>query len=167
MATTHDILGNTDAALAAYIISGNAGTSADVVTAKASLKKIPPVTICRSTNSVPIDADPYSGNEMVTVAIIIRCMGIDEQAVNNETGAPRQSASERISNTWALFRLTDGDNGESLAKAISAAAQAAGLEWTALNVEVKATTAGFEERADGWTDVKHLEILVAPSIIPD
>ncbi len=175
MANTHDILGNTDLALRAYIIAGGAGTDADVVTSKSSLTKTPPCTICRATNSAPLDSDPYSGNEMVTAAIIIRHLGIDEDATNNENQVPRDTAGERISNTWALFRITDNDPdaqtddtpGQALGKAISAAAQLAGLEWTALNAEVKHKTSGFEPNADGWTDVLHLEILVAPSIISD
>jgi|SRR5580765_94215 len=153
-----------DRVLAAYIINGGAGTSLDVLPAKASLEKTPPVTVCYCHSGEPPDFDPYSGNLMVQGYVEVRTSGIIQPSASEDR--PRNDAESRTDATFKLFRFTDNNTGEGLGEAIT---QARGGETaTIINARVKEVSQGFNpvhpnrNLGNIWVDCIHLEMLVSP-----
>lgn len=144
--------------MVAYIISEGAGTAADTVPAKKSETKGLPVTICQSRNATP-EASPYSGIYNIKARVIVRTQGSGED-IENQSDTPAQESGDRVANVFDLFHLDGDQAGETLAIAISDAAQDAGIEdFSVINAKVTEIDAGFEGIGEAWSDMLFLELV--------
>jgi hypothetical protein len=156
----HNVLADCDRALAAYLISAGAGTSADVFPAKHSEDKPLPCTICFSSRAKM--QSPYLGNYIVSAAIMVKTdPNVD---VNQDPDEPPGISDERVADTFdAFFVGQNVQDSSALADAITAAARAAGaLTFTVQSVGIAGVEAGFDQKGNAWIDTLDLEILCCP-----
>lgn len=152
----HTILSKTDRAIAAYLISVGAGTSADVYPEKYAGDKGFPDTIIFSRARMD---PPDSGVYIVTTMVQVRT----SPSVNvGETAAEKVAANEeRVSNTFDAFMAHVGSGTGELAALITAAG---GVEdFTVQNVSIITMEAGFDARGNAWLDTLGLELVVFPA----
>ncbi len=162
MIGSHNILSKTDRALAAYLISAGAGTSADVYPAKRAEDKVLPDTVCFSSKARL--ATPHSAVYVVTTMVTVRTnpsVNVNESA-EEKTG----SSDERVSATFDAFWADVDSSSNKLADAITQAARASGeldlAEFTVQDCTVETMVAGYDERDNAWTDTIELELVVCP-----
>ncbi len=160
---SHNILSKIDRALAAYVISVGAGTSADVYPSKRAEDKIMPDTICYAKQARMLT--PNSGVYVVTAFVSVRS---NPAADAGEAAADKKEASEeRVSATFDAFMAGVTSSSGALAVAITAAARATGdadlQEFTVQACTVESQQAGFDERGNAWTDQIELELVVNPA----
>lgn len=160
----HNILSKCDRALVAYIIAGGAGTEDDVWPLKRSLlKDVLPCTVCESRRAQIQDATAFSGNYEISALVKVRSEGLSATESENEADAPREEAEDRVSETFDLFFLSEGQSGEDLGTAITTAANDS--KFTCLSCSVEGVEQGFEREGMGWVDIIHLNLVCAPSTI--
>jgi len=153
-----------DRVLAAYIIAGGAGTEDDVLPAKGSEPKEPPITICYCHSAKPLPEAPHSGILLVQAYIENRSSAIIQPAAASDQ--PRDDAEARVGATQELFRFTDDNSGEGLGTAITNARGAETL--TIQSAKIEEITAGFNpfhpnrNLGNIWVDCIHLELVVTP-----
>ena len=158
----HNILSKTDRALAAYLIAQGAGTSPDVLPAKASLDKAAPCTVCFSERATLIN--PNTGLYDVTVAVMVKTIGAID--TDQADGTPKEDSEERVAKTFdALFAGLD-DATDKLADALTLAARASAdndlEDFTAIAVQVHSVEAGFEPKGSVWIDTINLVVTCCP-----
>ncbi len=169
---SHNILSKSDRALVAYINSLNPGIGPDSIwPAKRSLDKtINGITAWSHSFSTQRE-DPYSGNVMVEAFVEVRMSGVIEESESQDS--PRLTADDVVSAVFDGFFVGDGQSGEPLGQAITAAAAGADADLAAFTVQsckVVGGNQGFNPRAilrqgDAWVDVIHLEMLCCPSVV--
>ena len=160
----HNLLSKNDRALMAYIIAGNAGTSADVFPAKSSREKETfPTTYCFSQIGTGEDF-PYSGTYTIKTRIEVRTMA----AVKSD---PRLESETRVAKTFDLFHTDVDTAGDKLADDITAAARALAASDPAHHADLADYTCqdiklvSVEQDVDGdcWVDILNLEMVSCPS----
>ncbi len=163
---SHNICSKTDRALAAYLISVGAGTSADIYPAKLSENKALPDTICFSSR-----ARLMTANSGVYVVMAIVQVRTDPSVDVDQTAVEKKTASEdRVGPTFDAFWIDVDSSNDKLAAAITDAARASVApadgdlqEFTVQDCSVTDQTAGFDARGNGWMDTIELELVVCPS----
>jgi len=160
---SYNILSKCDRALAAYLISVDAGSAADVYPAKRSEDKGFPNTVIFASKARL--TTPHSGVFVVEVMVQVRTdpnVDVDQTADEKKV-----SSEERVTATFdALYSLTDSSSAL-LADAITVAARASGEsdleEFTVQAVTVEQLEAGFDPKTNAWTDTMDLELVVCPA----
>ncbi len=163
---SHNILSKTDRALAAYLISVGAGTSADVYPAKRAEDKALPDTICFSNKAHLMT--PNSGVYVVTAMVSVRSSPAADITETTETpDEKKETSEERVAATFDAFWSGVDSSGESLGEAITDAARATGdadlQNFTVQCCVVQTQQAGYDERGNAWTDTIELELVVNPA----
>lgn len=156
---SHKILDLVDSAVVAYILSAiNAsyGTAADVLPGKAVGGKELPVTLCDASSWGVPEGMEYTGNSLVKATV-----SVVSAAYNSDSSVDTVAASKaRTDATFDLFYEADT---QSLAAAITAAAQAAGVTLTAMSCTV--IGGSRNQTDDAFIDSIELEILACPSAL--
>lgn len=160
----HRILSKCDDALVAYLLSLSIGDADSVYPAKrADDRENPPFIVIMSTEGRP--EHPYSGSYRVQVQIATHTRASKD--VDEESDTLKEASNDLASDVDdAFFRFGPGEqSGTSLAEEITAAAQGAGLEFTALDCLVIEVEQGRSGKQGEWVDTISLEVLCVPSNI--
>lgn len=166
----HNVLSKTDRAMAAYLISEQAGTAADILPAKLSILKALPHTVCYSSSAV--EAAPYSGTYRVNLAVSVKSLAVEELGDDPADQAKRVSSDAQVAFVFDLLKAGIDSSGATLAGNITTAARAlAGSEptkhadladFTMQDILDKGIEASVDE--DGvWIETMNLEAVVTPS----
>lgn len=153
-----------DRALAAYLISVGAGTADDVYSAKRSLDKALPHTVCHAQRWTLLS--PYTATYLVQAQVLVKTNAAVD--VDESESDVKDPSEERVGATFDAFFFADenASAGNDLADAITAAARASGdadlSEFTVQNVEVKGGDAGQDRHGPAWMDAIDLELVVCP-----
>jgi hypothetical protein len=157
-----NVLSKADRALAAYIISEEAGTEEDTFAGKrAPDAPNPPYTVCFSEDGSSDHQPTYK----VKARIDIYTNCAPEK--HEDTEAMKLDSDERVSATWDAFHLEadKGQGGHYLADAITEAARSAGgdlLDFTVTDVIVGRMEQGSAGKEGMWLDSLNMELVCVP-----
>ena len=160
---SHNILSKIDRALAAYLISVGAGTADDVYTAKRSLNKDLPNTVCHAQKWRYLT--PNSGVYSVTAQVMVRTLAALD--VDEEQTDVKDPSEERVSAAFDAFFAGVDSSSSALGDAITAAARATGdadlQDFTIQCCEATGGDGGIVRDEPVWTDAIDLEIVCCPA----
>jgi len=171
----HNLASKIDRAIVAYLIAQVPSLADCCWPAKRSLdKSLPNVTVA-TTDLVPADGNPFSGDRIGKVSITVKSNApIDDPfAVGfaTEANAAHRAAADRLTaQVFDALNLT-GQSGDLLCDAINAAAWALAAadpdahadlaDFSLTGILPKGESQGFE--GDAWNDSSNLEVYACPA----
>lgn len=164
----HNLLSKNDRAIAAYLVSIGAGTTADVFPAKRSQSRQTPCTIIYSESADEVA--PYSATYTIKTSVMIRTYS--GQDYDEADADKRKACDQRVATTFDGFNMDTDTAADKLAADITTAARADALansdnadlaDYTMQNLRVVSIEQGQESDVDAWVDTINLECIACPA----